>query len=137
MTNIMEDWDDDPSVVRTSSLSSLCEMQMDLTAALKVVKDKLDKINAQLAAEFPEEIGVQSREVDGYVLTCKRSELWKWDTDGLRSEFDSPTSLPHWIASKLVVSKQGFESLSEREQAYFRKYLTREPGKPSIKVEKP
>lgn len=131
-----------PEMATPAELAAIAtQEQIDRAGALKEIRDKIAELKlheevlaAEFVKEFPEDVGEHTKTFGKFVVTCKRGETWKWDSDRLEAMF-ATASLPEYIERKLTVQKRAFQKLSKEDRNRLHEALKIAPGSPSIVIQ--
>tara|TARA_Y100001970_G_scaffold145912_1_gene179140 strand:- start:15392 stop:15802 length:411 start_codon:yes stop_codon:yes gene_type:complete len=130
---IMSDWEQFESDTENAPISQKIEELKERKRKQEDNAKAIEKLEADLVAEFPEEFGEQTRVYGKDVVTINRQERFHWDQDILEELFKSG-KLPAHIKKRLTVEKRTFQKLTETEQKELQPALTRKPGPISVKL---
>lgn len=131
----MSDWNAYTTVDSLSPIASAAEEYLRLSEQMARIADRLDVLGEQIAAHFPESPGEHGLIIGNrHVVTCKRPEVWSWDTDILEQMFGTTTEPPAPVKRRYTVDKRKFQALEDGDKAALLPALTRKPGKAKIEV---
>ena len=117
----------------SEKLDLLCHELYTLELDLPKKLERIQQLQSEIALEFPETEGEQSKTTERFQVSCARSERWSWDKPMLEEIFGEG-ELPEYVTRSLSVDKRKFKKLPSNDQNNLKPALTRKLDRAKIKV---